>query len=91
MTRGQEGFVHGWQSKQGSNGQTVLDTLFVKLKNPPTCVNVPGLPENVVPVYPTTTNISAMLPNDEKFYITCTCPGQFCYDRLWVAREIKAL
>ena len=67
---GQEGFVHGWQSKQGSNGQTVLDTLFVKLKDPPTCVRIPGLPENIVPVYPTTTNISAMLPNDEKFYIS---------------------
>ena len=72
MTRGQEGFVHGWQSKQGSSGQMVLDTLFVKLKDPPTCVKVPGLPENVVPVYPTTTNISAMLPNDEKFYIAHT-------------------
>ena len=72
MTRGQEGFVHGWQSKQGSNGQMVLDTLFVKLKEPPTCVEVPGLPQNVVPVYPTTTNISAMLPNDEKFYIART-------------------
>ena len=72
MTRGQEAFVHGWQSKKGSNGQNVLDTLFVKLKDPPTCVKVSGLPENIVPVYPTTTNISAMLPNDEKFYIART-------------------
>ena len=72
MTRGQEGFVHGWQSKKGSNGQLVLDTLFVKLKDPPTCVKVPGLPENIVPVYPTTTNIDAMLPNDEKFHIART-------------------
>ena len=72
MTRGQEAFVHGWQSKKGSNGQNILDTLFVKLKDPPTCVKVSGLPENIVPVYPTTTNISAMLPNDEKFYIART-------------------
>ena len=72
MTRGQEGFVHGWQSKQGSNGQVVLDTLFVKLKDPPTCVQVPGLPNNVVPVYPTTTNINATLPNDERFHIART-------------------
>ena len=71
MTRSQEGFIHGWQSKQGSKGQMVLDTLFVKLKDPPTCVKIPGLPENTVPVYPTT-NISAMLPNDEKFYIART-------------------
>ena len=69
MTRSQEGFVHRWQSKQVSNRQTILDTLFVRLKDPPTCVKVPGLPDNVVHIYPTTTNISAVLPNDEKFYI----------------------
>ena len=57
MTRGQEGFVHGWQSKRGSNGQLVLDILFVRLKDPPTHVEVSGLPENVVPVYPTTVGI----------------------------------
>jgi hypothetical protein len=72
MTRGQEGFVQGWQSKRGSSGQLVLDTLFVRLKDPPTRVEVPGLPENVVPVYPKTTNIDAMLPNDEKFHINRT-------------------
>ena len=72
MTRGQEGFVYGWQSKQGPNGQVMLDTLFVKLKDPPTLVEVPGLPENVVPVYPTTTNIIAALPTDEKFHISRT-------------------
>ena len=72
MTRGQEGFVYGWQSKQGSNGQVMLDTLFVKLKDPPTSVQVPGLPVNIVPVYPTTTNIVALLPTDEKFHISRT-------------------
>ena len=72
MTRGQEGFVCGWQSKQGSNGQVMLETLFIKLKDPPTTVNVPGLPENIVPVYPTTTNIIAMLPSDEKVYVSRT-------------------
>ena len=72
MTRGQEGFVHGWQSKTGSSGQLVLDTLFIKLKDPPSCVHVPGLPENVVPVYPTTTNVRVMLPNDEKYYVART-------------------
>ena len=72
MTRGQEGFVYGWQSKTGLSGQLVLDTLFVKLKDPPSHVRVPGLPENVVPVYPTTTNVRAMLPNDEKYYVART-------------------
>ena len=33
-------------------------------------VEMPGLPKkNVVPVYPITTNINAMLPNDEKFHV----------------------
>ena len=72
MTRGQEGFVYGWQSKRGSNGQVMLDTLFVELKEPPTPVDVPGLPKNVVPVYPTTTNIVAMLPTDDKVHISRT-------------------
>jgi hypothetical protein len=70
MTRGQEGFVHGWQSKKGSRGQLVLDTLFVKLKDPPANIQLDGLPENVVPVYPTTTNLQVNLPNDERYYIT---------------------
>ena len=72
MTRGQEGFVQGWQSKTGSSGQLVLDTLFVKLKDPPSHVQLPGLPENVVPVYATTTNVRVMLPNDEKYYVART-------------------
>ena len=73
MTRGQEGFVYGWQSKQGSNGRTpMLDTLFVELKEPPTPIDVPGLPKNVVPVYPTTTNIIAALPTDDKVHISRT-------------------
>ena len=72
MTRGQEGFVYGWQSKKGSNGQVMLDTLFVELKEPPTPVDVPGLPKNVVPVYPTTTNIVAMLPTDDKVHVSRT-------------------
>ena len=72
MTQGQEGFVHGWQSKIGSKGQNMLDVLFVKLKDPPSRVKIAGLPENVVPIFPTTTNVKAMLPNDEKYYINRT-------------------
>ena len=71
MTWGQEGFIHGWQSKIGSKGQNVLDTLFVRLKDPP-CVKITGLPENVVPIFPTTTNVKVMLSNDEKYYINRT-------------------
>ena len=70
MTRGQEGYVHGWQTTTGSQGQRMLDTLFVKLKTPPTTIQIDGLPENIVPVCPTTNNIRATLPNDESYCIS---------------------
>ena len=70
MTRGQEGYVYGWQSKTGCRGQCVLDTLFVELKSPPTSVQVDGLPKNVVPVYMTTNNLCVTLPSDERYYIS---------------------
>ena len=69
MTRGQEGYVAGWQGKRGSRNQQVLDVLFVELKEPPSKVNFEGLPENVVPVYPTTNTIQVMLPCGNKYYI----------------------
>jgi hypothetical protein len=72
MTRGQEGYVVGWQSKTGSKGQRMLDTLFIELKNPPAEVHIDGLPKNVVPLYPTTNSIQAYLPNDERFHISRT-------------------
>ena len=72
MTRGQEGHVVGWQSKTGSKGQRMLDTLFVELKNPPTKVHLEGLPENVVPVYPTTNSIQVSLPNNDRYHISRT-------------------
>lgn len=62
ITKGQEGFVQGWQSKVGSRNQLMLDTLFIKLKNPPSTVQFDGLPENVVPITPTTNVIHAYLP-----------------------------
>jgi hypothetical protein len=72
MTRGQEGYVHGWQSRTGKKNQLVLDTLFIKLKNPPSEVQFEGLPLNVVPIYPTTNNVYASLPNDDRILITRT-------------------
>ena len=72
MTRGQEGYVAGWQSKTGSKGQRTLDTLFIELKNPPAEVHIDGLPKNTVPLYPTTNSIQAYLPNDERFHILRT-------------------
>ncbi|KAF9050143.1 P-loop containing nucleoside triphosphate hydrolase protein, partial [Panaeolus papilionaceus] len=65
MTRGQEGYVVSWQSRLGTKGQKVLDIVFVRLKNPPTNVNIEGLPTNVVPIYPKTNSISTLLPNGD--------------------------
>jgi uncharacterized protein DUF6570/helitron helicase-like protein/PIF1-like helicase len=72
MTRGQEGYVVGWQSKTGSKGQRTLDTLFIELKNPPAEIHIDGLPKNIVPLYPTTNSIQVYLPNDERYYISRT-------------------
>ena len=56
----------------GEKNQLVLDTLFIKLKNPPSEVQFEGLPLNVVPIYPTTNNIHASLPNDDRIHIAHT-------------------
>ncbi|PPR04686.1 hypothetical protein CVT24_011903 [Panaeolus cyanescens] len=69
MTRGQEGFVVSWQSKTGSKGQNCIDVVFVKLKNPPSDVNIEGLPANVVPIYPRSNAIVSMLPNGDKIMV----------------------
>ena len=50
ITNGQEGFVAGWDYQIGPHGKKVLDTLFVKLDKPSKNINIPGLPENVVPI-----------------------------------------
>ena len=65
MTKGAEATVVSWQTTKGPEGQDVLDTLFVKLKDPPKTVKIDGLPENVVPVTRRTTATMCSLPNDE--------------------------
>jgi hypothetical protein len=50
ITKGQEGTVVGWQYIKAVTGEQILDTLFVKLTNPPTTVKLDGLPESVVPI-----------------------------------------
>lgn len=50
ITKGQEGYVAGWQSAIGPYGQLILDTLFVKLDKPAKIIQLEGLPENVVPL-----------------------------------------
>ena len=65
ITKGAEATVVNWQSYIGPENQNTLDTLFVKLKDPPKSVKIEGLPENVVPITSHTTSIECILPNDE--------------------------
>ena len=64
IKRGQEGYVCEWQSTLGTKNQRVLDTLFVKLKNPPKTIKFDDLPDNVVPIPKTSTSIEVLLSND---------------------------
>jgi hypothetical protein len=64
ITKGQEGYVYRWQSTIGSKKQRILDTLFVKLKNPPSLIQINGLPENVVPITASTNVVKAALVKD---------------------------
>jgi hypothetical protein len=66
ITNGQEGFVARWQSSKGTHGKRVLDTLFIKLNNPPKVVQIPGLPDNVVPIVRNTKTIQCVFPSDHK-------------------------
>ena len=47
ITKGQEGTVAGWKSHESMQ---ILDTLFVRLTNPPNAIKFDGLPLNVVPI-----------------------------------------
>jgi len=69
MTRGQEGYVVGWQAKKGPRNQQVLDTLFVELKEPPYHVKIDGLPANVIPIHPTTNTVCVTLPSGSQYFI----------------------
>ena len=64
ITKGQEAVVHTWQERIGSQGQCMLETLFVELINPPSTVTLPGLPQNVVPLTPKTRTVKCALPDD---------------------------
>ena len=66
ITKGQEGFVVGWQYYRGPHEKRVLDTLFVKLDNPPKSVQIPGLPENVVPIVKFNKTVICVFPSDIK-------------------------
>jgi hypothetical protein len=66
ITKGQEATVVGWESSEGPFQKPVLDTLFVKLTNPPQEVNLPNLPTNVVPLTRTSTRVVCTLKSGVK-------------------------
>jgi hypothetical protein len=66
ITKGQEATVVGWQAYRAQHGKSVLDTLFVELDNPPQKVQIPGLPENIVPIVKNSKTISCIFPSDLK-------------------------
>jgi len=71
MTRGQEAHVVSWTESIGSFGQRVLDTLFVRLYKPPSVIQLPNLPENVVPITKHTSRVLVMIDSlDRQLSIT---------------------
>jgi hypothetical protein len=72
ITNGQEATVVGWQSKRGSRGQRMIDTLFLELKNPPSNIQIDNLRENVVPMTCSSNTITCSLPDDTKVTISRT-------------------
>ena len=82
ITKGQEAFVHSWDSSHNSNGKWILETLFVELIDPPTMVTVGDLPQNVVPLMRTSVSTSCQLPDDTS--ITREWNG------LWVQVQVRA-
>ncbi|SJL18287.1 uncharacterized protein ARMOST_21872 [Armillaria ostoyae] len=72
ITKGQECTVYSWVEGIGSVGQPVLETLFVRLINPPSSVSIPGLPENVVPLVRSSQSVTCFLPDDSTLSINRT-------------------
>jgi hypothetical protein len=58
MTKGQEAVVHSWDYSMNAEGESVLETLFVRLVNPPTNVHFNNLPLHVVPLTKTSVTTS---------------------------------
>jgi hypothetical protein len=50
ITKGQEAIVVGWNAIDGPYNMPVLETLFVKLVNPPRRIKLDSLPYDVVPI-----------------------------------------
>jgi len=73
ITKGQEGFVYGWQSQLINNVNTV-DTLFVQLYDLPTQVKLDRLPLNIVPLAKNSVTTTCNLPDDSSLNILHSQP-----------------
>ena len=73
ITKGQEGFVYGWQS-QAINSVNTLDTLFIQLSDPSTLVQLDGLPLNIVPLAKNSVATTCNLPDDSSLEILHSQP-----------------
>ncbi|KAJ3965602.1 hypothetical protein EV361DRAFT_810428 [Lentinula raphanica] len=69
ITKGQRGVVYSWQSRKGLLDHEYLQVLFVLLINPPSAIQVEGLPANVVPIPCRENKGYVTLPDDTKIYI----------------------
>ncbi|KAI0351827.1 hypothetical protein OH77DRAFT_1486543 [Trametes cingulata] len=65
-TNGAEGVVVGWDSHVIDDSKEVLDTLFVRLSNPPREIQLADLPVNVIPLLRTKQRINCTLPFSDK-------------------------
>jgi hypothetical protein len=70
ITKGQEGIVVGWDAGPAPYSRQTLDTLYVRLENPPKAVKVGDLPLNVVPLTRMTSTEQCMLKSDRKISIS---------------------
>ena len=66
VTNGAEAVVVGWKTRPIDQDHMGLDTLFVKLVNPPKSIKLQGLPENVVPISRLAESIRITLSNGDK-------------------------
>ncbi|KAL4263449.1 ATP-dependent DNA helicase [Pleurotus pulmonarius] len=63
MTKGQDAVMVDWDFSISDNGVHALDTLYVRLQDPPREVRIAGLPTNVVPLVRRTVTVRCLLPN----------------------------
>lgn len=63
VTNGAEGVVVSWTSHPIDNDQFALKPLFVKLTATPRPVQLPGLPDNVIPLSHMVQKVKCVLPS----------------------------